>query len=247
MIHYFKEVFLLKVLICDDDKSIVDEIKNNLNTFSNKHKIVFNIDSFYNGIALLKSHISYDMAFIDIEMPQVNGLTLSAQLKKINSNIIIFIITSYDAYLDDAMDLDVFRYLSKPIDNDRFFRALNTAINYYHSNTQIITLEYYDEYYSVFTSDIVYITIEERKAVIITRTRQKKYYTNKKLSYWKEKLKDYDYFAQPHYSYLVNLRYVSDFNKTELNINVDLKSETLPISQRNYSNFKKAYFAYIGV
>ena len=89
------------------------------------------------------------------------------------------------------------------------------------------------------------ITIEERKAVIITR--QKKYYTNKKLSYWKEKLKDYDYFAQPHYSYLVNLRYVSDFNKTQLNIKVDLKTETLPISQRNYSNFKKAYFAYIGV
>ena len=60
-----------------------------------------------------------------------------------------------------------------------FFRALNTAINYYHSNTQIITIEYYDEYYSVFTNDIVYITIEERKAVIITQ--QKKYYTNKKI------------------------------------------------------------------
>lgn len=173
----------MKVLICDDDKCIVDEIKNNLNTFSDKHRIAFDIDLFYNGVELLNSNISYDMAFIDIEMPLVNGLTLSAQLKKVNSNIIIFIITSHDAYLDDAMDLDVFRYLSKPIDNNRFFRALNTAINYYHSNTQIITIEYYDEYYSVFTNDIVYITIGERKAVIITQ--QKKYYTNKKLSYWK--------------------------------------------------------------
>lgn len=235
----------MKVLICDDDKYIVNEIKNNLNAYTDKHKIAFDIDSFYSGINILNSNNRYDMAFIDIEMPLVNGLTLSTQLKKVNSNIIIFIITSHESYLDDAMDLDVFRYLSKPIDNDRFFRALNTAINYYHSNTQIITLEYYDEYYSVFTSDIVYITTEERKAVIITR--QKKYYTNKKLSYWKEKLKDYDYFAQPHYSYLVNLRYVSDFNKTQLNIKVDLKTETLPISRRNYSNFKKAYFAYIGV
>lgn len=235
----------MKVLICDDDKYIVSEIKNNLNTYTDKHKIAFDIDSFYSGINILNSNNRYDMAFIDIEMPLVNGLTLSTQLKKVNSNIIIFIITSHESYLDDAMDLDVFRYLSKPIDKDRFFRALNTAINYFHSNTQIITLEYYDECYSVFTSDIVYVTIENRKAVIITR--QKKYYTNKKLSYWKEKLKDYDYFAQPHYSYLVNLRYVSDFNKTQLNIKVDLKTETLPISQRNYSNFKKAYFAYIGV
>ena len=235
----------MNVLICDDDLKIVQQIKNFLLKLSKQSTYNFDITCFSNGDSILDKQIKTDFAFIDIEMPLVNGLTLSAQLKKVNSNIIIFIITSHDAYLDDAMDLDVFRYLSKPIDNDRFFRALNTAINYYHSNTQIITLEYYDEYYSVFTSDIVYITIEERKAVIITR--QKKYYTNKKLSYWKEKLKDYDYFAQPHYSYLVNLRYVSDFNKTELNINVDLKSETLPISQRNYSNFKKAYFAYIGV
>ena len=48
-------------------------------------------------------------------------------------------------------------------------------INYYHSNTQIITLEYYDEYYSVFTSDIVYITIEERKAAIIKRQKKDVY------------------------------------------------------------------------
>ena len=235
----------MNVLICDDDLKIVQQIKNFLLKLSKQSTYNFDITCFSNGDSILDKQIKTDFAFIDIEMPLVNGLTLSAQLKRVNSNIIIFIITSHDAYLDDAMDLDVFRYLSKPIDNNRFFRALNTAINYYHFNTQIITLEYYDEYYSVFTSNIVYITIEERKAAIITR--QKKFYTNKKLSYWKEKLKDYDYFAQPHYSYLVNLRYVSDFNKTELNINIDLRSETLPISQRNYSNFKKAYFAYIGV
>ena len=35
----------MKVLICDDDKCIVDETKNNLNTFSDKHRIVFDIDS----------------------------------------------------------------------------------------------------------------------------------------------------------------------------------------------------------
>ena len=36
----------MKVLICDDDKCIVDEIKNNLNTFYDKHRIVFDIDLF---------------------------------------------------------------------------------------------------------------------------------------------------------------------------------------------------------
>ena len=101
--------------------------------------------------------------------------------------------------------------------------------------------------YKITALIIVIMTISVGSIGVFSTVFMEKFYTNKKLSYWKEKLKDYDYFAQPHYSYLVNLRYVSDFNKTELNINVDLKSETLPISQRNYSNFKKAYFAYIGV
>ena len=125
----------MKVLICDDDKCIVDEIKNNLNTFSDKHRIVFDIDLFYNGVELLNSNISYDMAFIDIEMPLVNGLTLSAQLKKVNSNIIIFIITSHDAYLDDAMDLDVFRYSRCQNNIRRIFG--NVRSDFAHRNADV--------------------------------------------------------------------------------------------------------------
>lgn len=68
----------MKVLICDDDKYIADEIQSKLTEFTDKHKIYFDIDVFYNGVAPMKSDASYDMAFIDIEMPQVNGLTLAA-------------------------------------------------------------------------------------------------------------------------------------------------------------------------
>lgn len=235
----------MKILICDDDKNIVDEIQNNLKSFSQKHKVSFSIDAFCNSTKVTESDAIYDMAFIDIEMPTVNGLKLTSILKEKNKNIIIFIVTSYECYLDDAMDLEVFRYLSKPIDNDRFYRALKAAVNRYHSSTQIITLEYYDEHYTVFTSDILYVTTENKKAVVITR--QKKYFTNKRISYWKNKLKDIDYFVQTHYSYLVNMRYITDFNKTELHIEADSQKTTLPISQRKYTEFKKIYFSYVGV
>lgn len=49
----------------------------------------------------------YDMAFLDIGMTPYNGLEIAARLKKRNRNIIIFFITSYDDYIDDAMDLRV--------------------------------------------------------------------------------------------------------------------------------------------
>lgn len=239
------KVIDLKIMICDDDIKIIDEIQKYLNTFSQKHKLVFDTDAFCSSTEAAKSPFAYDMAFIDIEMPTVNGLTLVSLLKKMNNNIIIFIVTSFGCYLDEAMDLEAFRYLTKPVDSNRFYRALKTAFDRYHSDTQVIALEDYDECYTVFTKDILYITTENKRAVVVTR--QGKYLSKQRISYWKDKLKDIDYLVQTHHSYIVNMRYVGNFNKKDLCIEADNQKIILPISQRKYTDFKKPYFAYIGV
>lgn len=240
-----RKVINLKILICDDDIKITDEIQEYLNTFSQKHKMHFSIDVFCNSTKVTEIDTTYDMAFIDIEMPVVNGLTLASYLKKINRNIIIFIVTSFGCYLDDAMDLEVFRYLTKPIDRNRFYRSLKTALDRYRCDTQVIVLEDYDECYTVFTKDILYITTEQKRAIIVTRNG--KYLSNQRISYWKNKLNDIDYLVQTHYSYIVNMRYVAEFNKKDLYLESDNQKFILPISQRKYSDFKKSYFAYLGV
>lgn len=53
-------------------------------------------------------------------MPGINGLKLSQKLKQNNPDILIMIITAFESYLDDAMEIHVYRYLSKPIDENRF-------------------------------------------------------------------------------------------------------------------------------
>lgn len=234
----------LKILICDDDINIINHIHNNLLTYSEKQNLIFEIDTFTNSKQASLKNTAYDIAFVDVEVPQIGGLKLASILKRNNNNILIFVITSYECYLDDAMDLGVFRYITKPIDNDRFLRSFDSAIKRYHSNTMLITVDYYDEIYTVFTSDVLYITTENKRAIIITKTG--KYKTNKRISYWKEKLKSIDYFIQPHHSYIINLKYVTMFNKTEVILEYNSHRFTLPISQRGYSSFKKAYFHYVG-
>lgn len=234
----------MKILICDDDTYVIKKIQKNLDLFSLEHEISFDVNAFSDSAKVLTEKVKYDIAFIDIEMPKITGLKLTSHLKKNNKNIIVFIVTSYECYLDDAMDLEVFRYLSKPIDDKRFFRSLKAAIDKYHTNTQVVTLESMDKCYSLFTNDIIYITIENKKAVIITR--QKKYLTNQRIGYWKTKLQDINYIVQIHYSFLVNMNYITNFDKTELHIKSDNQNFTLPISQRKYSEFKKRYFKYIG-
>ena len=68
-------------------------------------------------------------------MPGMNGIYVGNELKKANNNIIIFIVTSYSEYLDEAMRFHVFRYLSKPLDKQRFFRNMKEAVDLYNTIT----------------------------------------------------------------------------------------------------------------
>lgn len=56
-----------------------------------------------------------DVAFLDIEMPGLNGIELAKQLKRINPLINIIFVTAYDNYALDAYKMHASGYLSKPV------------------------------------------------------------------------------------------------------------------------------------
>ena len=235
----------MKVLICDDNSIDIENIKRAIKLSKKKSIIELDITCFSRGYNVINCEEKFDLAFVDIEMPGVNGLSVTQHLKRINPNIIVFIVTSYQSYLDKAMDLNVFRYISKPIELKRFQESLNTAIDLYHQSTENIVLEYYDECYNIFTTDILYLTIEKRKTKIVTTERE--YITRDKFDIWKKRMLKYDYFAQTHYSFIVNLRNVIKFDKSQATLIQNNKTINIPISRACYSSFKKSFYEYMGV
>lgn len=235
----------MRILICDDDQQIIDKISEYLSKISKKRKLLFDIKSCTSGNNIYSECIKYDIAFIDIKMPGIDGLTITKHIKNSNPNSIIFIVSSFQSYLDDAMALNVFRYLSKPIDEKRFMKNMNIAIEMYQKSTQKIVTETNDECFAIFTKDILYITLEKRKASIITK--DKKLLTKDSFNYWKQELAKYDYFAQSHYSYIVNLKNVTRFSRTDIILTTNDKDyQIVPISRRFYVSFKEAFYNYIG-
>jgi two-component system LytT family response regulator len=236
----------MKILICDDEQSSIDIIIKLLKNISKQRKLLFDIKSYNSGDEVCLDNTNYDIAFIDIEMPGINGLTVTKHIKAINSNTIIFIVTSFQSYLDDAMALNVFRYLSKPIDENRFIKNINIAIDLYQKSTQNIVIDTYDECYNVFTRDILYVTLENRKACVVTSNCR--LLPKQNFDYWKKQLSNYDYFAQSHYSFIVNLKNVTHFSKNEITLSSKGKDfPHIPISRRYYTSFKNAFYNYIGV
>lgn len=132
----------MRILICDDDLEIAEQLNDTLNLFFQNNSLKLpEIVIYDNGEDLLADSMDKDIVFLDIEMPGLNGIYVGNELKNKNPNIIIFIVTSYSEYLDDAMRFHVFRYLSKPVDPNRLFRNLKDAIELYNTTVTKIPIE----------------------------------------------------------------------------------------------------------
>lgn len=91
--------------------------------------------------------------------------------------------------------------------------------------------------YRIHPYEILYIAIENRKSVLyLTKGKVE---TNHLLDYWK-KILDQKMFAQPHNSFLVNLRYVESITKDFVNIKYADKQWSVYTSMRKIGPFKKA-------
>ena len=105
----------MRILLCDDDTLVLEQLKKLLEYFfENVHVKIPEIVSYTSGEELLKDKDQKDIVFLDIEMPGVDGIYVGNELKAENRNVIIFVVTSYSEYLDEAMKFHVFRYISKP-------------------------------------------------------------------------------------------------------------------------------------
>ena len=89
----------------------------------------------------------------------------------------------------------------------------------------------------VYPHEIVYIAIEGRKSVMYLTDR--KLETYHPIEHWKTVL-DEKSFAQPHYSYIVNLNYVVEVTKDFVKVRYGDKEELVYTSSRKIGAFKKA-------
>ena len=159
----------MRILICDDDDLTIKQIRKYCQFFFDKIEVKCpELVCFSDGETLLSDEGEKDILFLDIEMPGMNGIYVGNELKMRNENIIIFIVTSHSEYLDEAMRFHVFRYLSKPLDKQRFFRNMKDAVDLYNSMTVKIPIETKQGVHTLPASSIVAIEAQGRKITVHT-------------------------------------------------------------------------------
>ena len=231
----------MRILICDGEPEVTHSLSQIITAYFQKTKQNSpDIAIFDNGEKLLSDKSSKDIVFLDIEMPGLDGIYVGNELKKENKYVIIFIVTSYPEYLDDAMRFHVFRYLSKPIDKQRLFKNLDDALELYYSINQKIAVETKSGVTSVLTCDIIYVEAKGRKVIVHTATADLD--STQTLQFWIEHLPQATFF-QSHRSYIVNMAMVTSFDH-ELIYLCDGQF-TAYLTRRKFTEFKKAYLLFM--
>ncbi|MBQ6266343.1 MAG: response regulator transcription factor [Clostridia bacterium] len=237
---------MIRILVCDDDQTVLSEIQSLLISWEKKHHIEFDTVCFSSADAVVaQSNNSYDIAFVDVEMPGISGLRLAETLKDVNPDVLIMIVTSFTSYLDSAMRIKVFRYLSKPIDRQRFARNLADAIKEYKMLSKTITVATKNSVHVVKTKDILFIQGMKGGSVIVTK--QEKLQTTMRIADWLETINQPNCFVYSHTSFAVNLQNVIRFDKQDVILRKDPEhTVSAYMSGRRYSKFKQQFLNFAG-
>lgn len=230
----------MNILICDDENQYLDSMKSHVKEYMNNHYIKANIIAVKSPNNIINNDIKIDLAFLDIQMPNIDGITLAKALKARNDKTILIFVTNYDEYQDEAMDLRIFRFFKKPFEAQRLYSSLDKAMEYI--DEQYIDLFLYNngEQIRILTDDIVYIRRENRK-IILTDINGKEYITRENIDSWTNKLPN-SFFYQVHKSFLINLHYITKCSYTELYLNSKIR---IPIASRKQADFHKYWFQYL--
>jgi two-component SAPR family response regulator len=110
---------MISTIVVDDEWYILEEISG----LVEETGFMSVIGKYQNPLKVLEATMP-QVAFIDIEMPEMDGITLAEKLLEINPEIIIVFITSWNHYAVKAFDLNALDYIMKPIKRERFSRMI---------------------------------------------------------------------------------------------------------------------------
>lgn len=228
----------MKILICDDEQTYLDTLRIHVEEYMQNRHILYSMTALLDASQLDEEEV-FDLAFLDIQMPNIDGITLAKQLRLRNPKLALFFVTNYDEYQDDAMDLQAFRFFEKPFNIKRLYAGLDKAMEYIDGAYIDIYLSENGVQQRVIADDIIYVTRDGRRISIITSTRE--FSIAGKYDALCEKLPQL-FFYPVHKSFFVNLHYVERYAYTELLLT---NGARIPVAPRKQSAFHKFWFEYL--
>ncbi len=106
----------MKIAIVENEKLQVDLLKSFLSRYEEEKKTICQADVFYNGVDFLSDYTEeYDVVFLDIQMPMMNGMEVAEKLREKDRNVAIVFVTNMAQYAIQGYRVEALDFLVKPV------------------------------------------------------------------------------------------------------------------------------------
>src|SRR5690554_3193844 len=113
---------VMKVILVDDEKHALEALNDLLSEFEG----IEVVEMFMNPLDAIErgQTLTYDVAFLDMEMPGLKGLKAAEILSALHPSAEVVFITAYDSYAVEAFEIGALDYLLKPVSQKRMMKVM---------------------------------------------------------------------------------------------------------------------------
>ncbi|MGL4977263.1 MAG: LytR/AlgR family response regulator transcription factor [Cetobacterium sp.] len=236
---------MIKCIIVEDEFPAREELKFFINNNNNFHLE----KEFENPIDALKyiEANEVDVIFLDINMPELDGMTLGKIIHRLNKNIKLVFISAYKDFAVEAFEIKAFDYILKPYSEERIINLLENIVEEIQKsdspskdyNIKKITVNSDSKMLVISTDNILYIEADEKETNIFTKETVNS--SKLKISQLENILSN-EMFFRCHRSYIVNIDKIIEvepwFNGTYI-LKVSNSNFKIPVSRNKVKDLKE--------
>lgn len=230
----------VKITICDDSAEDIALLSDTLSGYDP----LFEITSFNSGktlvAELMDDSFSADILFLDIYMPEMDGILTAQKIRSKKNDIkIIFLSSSRDHY-PQAYEVFAFNYIEKPFLKERLYAILDRALGELRKESGYkISIQYKGAVHHVDCRDILYIE-SHNKLLLFRFADQNTLQCYGRLEGILNEIPG-QLFIRCHQSFVINLSHVTEMKENYLRMGQIMIS----ISRKYGKDVKHKYYAYL--
>lgn len=237
---------MMYIAICDDNKPMLDFLNNKIDDLLAENELLHEIKTFSSGQDFLESHRSrpFDVVFLDIVMPELNGFDVAKQVRKISGDTYIIFITTESSLVYDSFDFQPFYFIPKSklkITEEKLKYVVNKLLLHMTANEKVLISGAYENKKFVSPSDILYIksSINNVEYHLTNGTVQA---VRGRIDTVLETLNKY-IFARTHNRFIVNMNHIDVIDYPNMEVQLD-NEEVIGISRGYKKEFEESYLRY---